>query len=837
MKRFPRQRLETSANAPVRALLWPAATSARVRLVFWPRGVWYSTYSHVTPSQEQRRSFHSGLDSARVQRLRRSGMTFNKPRGRDLLSIAFESRIRVLPQTTCSDLYAPPHPLTTKAPPEPSQMSEKPDDVSDSVDGHQSTAPSSSESPSPRPGTTAQLHVPEPNPLDPTSSAGNPIRLRRSAEGDTRSQSVIQARAAQERAVASKRAWHIAVVDPLPSRGYRLSCTARPQTGQATRERRSTSVSVSHSPKPPEETVLLVGRTAAPTEAQTTIERAAGEPAPVTTTRRREWTQGTETGANQAGRTTTSGMVLPQELLSPEAHTTLASAAAVMWTTATTRTEAAAGSAHETAARSPGVSVSTGEKAAPPIDNNATEGAVEVYQPPHRLHMKFVPPPVFFPQPHPQYYLPVEEGGMWPSTSSPVEAGAARTSPKTYASATTWSRARPSSVSPLLECVTFELPGRESSVTVRDTHSSDSNNTDNTMQNTTRRSDETMSTMSPSPRSVTRPPLPISLLLFPSKQRNHLQKSGDATRLPGCYTRTISALVPPSQADAGCAADPGSPSSSSSITTTTSIQQHYYLIPCLDPWLERREYGREEAQVEMITAYRNILFECAELFQSLTSPTKRAGGGGGASTVDILRVPALCMGQWRRAGGAYDENDDEVDDGDEGHPAGLSEEQEEVPMWLHEIGKLNQQALIKGFHRLPQECKEALLQNPAFTVEVYVPPVWLDHFVKTFLEEAWETPNSTLRPARTALYPGLAPPRSLLAMDGWVGKRKELTEAVESKGRSLLRGPHYQLDGKPIVEQEVWTQIRVFGGREEEKERLEKEKATAMAAAEKQPQQ
>lgn len=266
-------------------------------------------------------------------------------------------------------------------------------------------------------------------------------------------------------------------------------------------------------------------------------------------------------------------------------------------------------------------------------------------------------------------------------------------------------------------------------------------------------------------------------LILGSEVRRYLQKSGDATRLPGRVTRNLS--IPSEAAEKAAAA--------------AEVPIHYYLIPCIDPHLMQRIYGREEAQVELISAYRNVLFECSEL----------PNGG----YLDILRVPALGLDSW--------DSNNKLND--------------LPPVWLVEIGKLNQQSVIKAFHRLPPDTKEALMQNPAFTVEIYVPPVWLQHFVTAFLEEAWETPESTLRPGRTSLYPGLPPPRSLLAMEGWVGKRPELTMAIESEGRSLLKGQPRQLDGSAVTEMEVFTSLRVFGSREEERERLAAEASTLNA--------
>ncbi|KAH9588992.1 hypothetical protein LSM04_009224 [Trypanosoma melophagium] len=234
--------------------------------------------------------------------------------------------------------------------------------------------------------------------------------------------------------------------------------------------------------------------------------------------------------------------------------------------------------------------------------------------------------------------------------------------------------------------------------------------------------------------------------------KHHLRQNGDTTLLRGSFLKR-----------------------SEDITVQFSVAL------CIDPYLDVERYRREEAQVEMISGYRNILYEAAELPQG---------------PADIIRIPALscdtCGSKFR-----------------------------------HEIGKLNQQSLIKGFHRVSHACKEVLVPNPNFCVEVYVPPLLFSQFTLAFREEAWETPESTLNPGRTALYPGLPPPRSLLMFDGWVGKRPELIEAVATEGKSLMRGVQQTLDGRSIEPREVLADIRVFGRERERQEMLEKERETA----------
>ncbi|RNF05727.1 hypothetical protein TraAM80_04362 [Trypanosoma rangeli] len=135
----------------------------------------------------------------------------------------------------------------------------------------------------------------------------------------------------------------------------------------------------------------------------------------------------------------------------------------------------------------------------------------------------------------------------------------------------------------------------------------------------------------------------------------------------------------------------------------------YAVALCIDPFLDLGRFRREEAQVELICGYRNVLYEASEL------PGVPA---------DVVRIPALSCD-------TCGEN------------------------LRHELGKLSQQALIKGFHRISNEAKESLILNPHFRVEMYVSPRLLEQFERTFLEDAWEAPESTINLGRTALYPGL----------------------------------------------------------------------------------
>ncbi|KPA84293.1 putative mitochondrial hypothetical protein [Leptomonas pyrrhocoris] len=291
--------------------------------------------------------------------------------------------------------------------------------------------------------------------------------------------------------------------------------------------------------------------------------------------------------------------------------------------------------------------------------------------------------------------------------------------------------------------------------------------------------------------------LPSNAYFYRPRDRRHLQQSGDTTLLAGTAVREITLHLP----------HPDSTPSHPLPPSPHAVRQRFYTAVCVDPDIHHDRFHREEAQVEMISAYRNILYEAAELATPAESGMNDAGSLRRSSATtraapfvaDVVRVPALCQ---YSCGGRF----------------------------LHELGKLNQQSVIKGFHRLSNEAKEELITNRCFTVEIYVPPLLLEQFEKAFLEEAWEAPTSTLNPGRTALYPGLAPPRTLLQYDGWIGKRAELIEAVETGGRSLLSGVKHALDGTPIEEKEVLPNLRVFGAREEQQRMLEGERRTAAAA-------
>ncbi|EPY17277.1 hypothetical protein STCU_10709 [Strigomonas culicis] len=274
------------------------------------------------------------------------------------------------------------------------------------------------------------------------------------------------------------------------------------------------------------------------------------------------------------------------------------------------------------------------------------------------------------------------------------------------------------------------------------------------------------------------------LFFYQTRYRRQLRTNGDTVQLHGRTTRREAVLLP-----AGAAAQ-----------QPFEMELEYHMALCVDPFVDCARFRREEAQVELISAYRNILYEAAELRGGPASAPARHLAPH-TTAADVLRIPALSL----YSSGARFERD---------------------------LGKLNQQALIKGFHRVGNEAKERLIMNRAFSVELYVPLPFFPLFEKAFLEEAWETPSSVLSPGRVELYPGLAPPAGLLDYEGWVGKRPELVAAVQTRGRSLTAGEAPRaLDGTPIAQQDVFAHVRLFGAEEELQQRLAGERASAGGAA------
>eukprot|EP00658_Telonema_sp_P-2_P027886 TRINITY_DN21473_c0_g1_i1.p1 TRINITY_DN21473_c0_g1~~TRINITY_DN21473_c0_g1_i1.p1 ORF type:complete len:242 (-),score=41.18 TRINITY_DN21473_c0_g1_i1:7-732(-) len=188
------------------------------------------------------------------------------------------------------------------------------------------------------------------------------------------------------------------------------------------------------------------------------------------------------------------------------------------------------------------------------------------------------------------------------------------------------------------------------------------------------------------------------------------------------------------------------------------------VVTCVEPVLDVDCFEREEAEVEMIGAFRNILMHLAE-----------------DSTATTLHIPALCIdtcGDRMRA----------------------------------LVPKLNQAALLKGYHRLSNPMRDVLQLREGLSVEVLVPSSHWTHFTKAFAEEPWEIPESVYSVPKQSFYPSLPPPATLLNSEGWIGNRPELVEAIETKGRSLLEKPIYTLEGTLDKPGNVLETMQLYDG-------------------------
>lgn len=204
------------------------------------------------------------------------------------------------------------------------------------------------------------------------------------------------------------------------------------------------------------------------------------------------------------------------------------------------------------------------------------------------------------------------------------------------------------------------------------------------------------------------------------------------------------------------------------------------VITCVEPVLDVDCFEREEAEVEMMSAFRNILIHVAE-----------------DTTATTVHIPALCL----------DTAGDRL---------------------RHLVPKLNQSALLKGFHRLSGPMKDTLQLREGLSVELLVPKGMWDTFTGVFAEEPWEAPT-TLFSVPKPYYPQLPPPTTLLNAEGWIGKRPELVEAVETRGRSLLEKPIYTLEGTLDKPESVLETVQLYEGNSSLANRLKNERATAEA--------
>jgi hypothetical protein len=210
--------------------------------------------------------------------------------------------------------------------------------------------------------------------------------------------------------------------------------------------------------------------------------------------------------------------------------------------------------------------------------------------------------------------------------------------------------------------------------------------------------------------SLTRPNGEHNVTVFGFPGRKNLRRNAD------CWTRSYAA------AGGGC-----------------------HVVQVIDPDIGHIMFQREEAQVELITAYRNILYEYYEM-----RADRRA------TDALELRVPALGI--------------DTV-----------------IGSLADDIGKLNQQSLLKGFHRAPGQVKDWFMLQKDFRLKLYVPGRLFAQFDKAWGEEPWPALDNIIDPGRAALYRGMPVPRQLVdgSNPGWVGKRPELQAAPDTDGRSI----------------------------------------------------
>lgn len=179
-------------------------------------------------------------------------------------------------------------------------------------------------------------------------------------------------------------------------------------------------------------------------------------------------------------------------------------------------------------------------------------------------------------------------------------------------------------------------------------------------------------------------------------------------------------------------------------------------ILVVEPDTRHKQFRREETQVELMTAYRNVLYEVAEWHTQAPSRVGAFERPRDAQRIatHTLRIPALSL-----------------------QSCGTNV--------VGEIAKLNQQALVKGFHRCAPHVKEWYALQEQLRVEIYVPAAYMRDFVRAFGEEPWPHPESIWDPGRLTLYPGMPVPDGLLQYEGWTGKRGEILAAKNDPDRQL----------------------------------------------------
>ena len=169
-----------------------------------------------------------------------------------------------------------------------------------------------------------------------------------------------------------------------------------------------------------------------------------------------------------------------------------------------------------------------------------------------------------------------------------------------------------------------------------------------------------------------------------------------------------------------------------------------HVIQVVEPDIRPYHMMRMEAQVELVTAFRNILME----FFEICCPPDATGGAGAAirqtPRFHTLRIPALSLS---------------LHDG----------------KFALDIEKMHQQALIQAFHRCSLDVKDWFAVHPQLRVELHVPQPLLAGFERAFADEAWETPRSAVLPPKPHMYHGLPMPPQLIAnAPGFIGGRKEI---------------------------------------------------------------
>jgi hypothetical protein len=187
------------------------------------------------------------------------------------------------------------------------------------------------------------------------------------------------------------------------------------------------------------------------------------------------------------------------------------------------------------------------------------------------------------------------------------------------------------------------------------------------------------------------------------------------------------------------------------VETTANV------IQVIEPDVRDVSFQKMEAQIELITAFRNVLMD----FFELSCPSSSSSSAFSCSSFSspkkfnlqekpkfsTLRVPPLSLAFH---GGKFD----------------------------YDIEKMHHAALIQAFHRCAGDVKDWFaIHHDLITVELFVPRAMIESFNRAFYEsgEAWETPESALIPTKFNMYPGLQMPASLLeSAPGFIGKREEI---------------------------------------------------------------